>query len=83
MLTAIEVIVRAYVRLKNRRALEEMLLHRQRLAVDLSTRSSGFDVSGPVHQVEEDIAVIRAGLAELGATVPVPSVNWSQVSRPI
>lgn len=77
MSTAIELIVQAYVRLKNRRALDDMLLHRQRLSVHLHGRSSDFDVSGPLHQVEADIAVIQAGVAELGGTAPVPAVNWS------
>jgi hypothetical protein len=73
---AIELIVGTYVRLKKRRALEEMLLHRQRLAIDLNSRS-GFDVSKPIRQVDEDIAVIKAGLAELGITTAVPPVGWS------
>ena len=76
MASAIELIVGTYVRLKNRRALEQMLLHRQRLSVDLNSRRAGFDVSGPIRQVDEDIAAIRAGIAELGGTAPVPSVNW-------
>jgi hypothetical protein len=77
MATAIELIVGTYVRLKNRRALEEMLLHRQRLSIDLNGRTSSFDVSGPLRQVDADIAVIKAGLAELGGTAPVPRVYWS------
>ena len=76
MPTAIELIVGTYVLLKNRRALEEMLLHRQRLAVDLNSRS-GFDASRSPHQVDEDIAVIKAGLAVLGGTATVPPVDWS------
>ena len=76
MATAIELIVKTYVRMKNRRALEAMLLHRQRLSVDLNARS-GFDVSRLICQVDEDIAVLKAGLAELGGTAAVPLVNWS------
>jgi len=70
MATAMKLIVKAYIRLRNRRALEEMLLHRERLVVDLNSRRSDFDVSGPIHQLDEDIAVIKAGLADLGGTVP-------------
>ncbi|HLG85054.1 MAG TPA: hypothetical protein VKY22_28980 [Bradyrhizobium sp.] len=77
MATAIELIVRTYVRLKNRAALEEMLLHRQRLSVDLNSRKSSFDVAGPAGQIDEDILAIKAGLAELGGTAPVPRVSWS------
>ena len=77
MATAIELIVGTYVRLKNRRALEDMLLHRQRLSVDLNSRKSGFDIAGPIRQVDEDITVIKTGLAELGGTAPLPPVSWS------
>jgi hypothetical protein len=76
MPTAIELIVGTYVLLKNRRALEEMLLHRQRLAIDLNCRS-GFDVSQPIDHVNEDIAVIEAGLVLLGGSAAVPLVDWS------
>jgi hypothetical protein len=76
MPAAIELIVRTYVRLKKRRALEELLLHRQRLALDLRRRS-GLAVSGSLRQVEEDIAAIKAGLAELGKTAAVPPVGWA------
>jgi len=77
MKTAIELIVKTYVRLNNRRALEEMLLHRQRLWVDLNTRSSTFDVTVPIGQIDEEIEVLKAGIAELGGTAPVPWVSWS------
>ena len=77
MPTAIELIVGTYVLLKNRRALEEMLLHRQRLAIDLNCRS-GFDVvSQPIDHVNEDITVIEAGLVLLGGSAAVPPVDWS------
>ena len=76
MATAIELIVGTYVRLKNRRALEGMLLHRKQLAVNLNSRF-GFDVSRPLHQVNEDIAALEAGLAELGGTPGVAPVDWS------
>jgi hypothetical protein len=74
MPTAIELIVGTYVLLKNRQALEEMLLHRQRLAVDLNSRSS-FDASQPIPHVNEDIAVIEAGLVLLGGSAAVPLVD--------
>lgn len=76
MPAAIELIVRTYVRLKKRQALEDMLLHRQRLAFRLNSRS-GFGVSQSIRQVEEDIAAIKAGLAELGKTAAVPPVGWN------
>ena len=64
MQSAIEQIVDAYVRLNNRRALEELMRHRQRLAIDLNARS-GPNFGAPVRQVNEDITVIGSGLARL------------------
>ena len=64
MLSAIEQIVDAYVRLNNRRALEEMMRHRQRLAIDLNSKS-GLSFAAPIRQVNEDIAVIGTSLAKL------------------
>jgi hypothetical protein len=61
---AIKKIVDTYVRLKNRRAIEDLLIHRRRLAVDLKTRK-GYDFSRPIAQVEEEIAIIEAALEQL------------------
>ncbi|MGX1322908.1 hypothetical protein AB7M17_006361 [Bradyrhizobium sp. USDA 377] len=66
MPSAIEQIVDAYVRLKNRRGLDELMMHRQRLAVDLKSRS-GYDFSLPIGQIDEEIAIIEAGLSRLKA----------------
>jgi hypothetical protein len=64
---AIQQIVDAYVRLNNRRALEDLRMHRQRMAVDLKSRT-GFDLSLPIRQIDEEIAVIEAGLERLNST---------------
>jgi hypothetical protein len=64
MPSAIEQIVDAYVRLKNRRGLDELMMHRQRLAVELKSRS-GFDFSRPIGQIDEEIAIIEAGISRL------------------
>jgi uncharacterized small protein (DUF1192 family) len=62
-----ELIVDAYVRLGNRRALEDLRLHRQKLAVDLKG-TTGFDFSLlPISQLEEELAVIEKGLERLHA----------------
>ncbi len=66
MPSAIEQIVDVYVRLKNRRGLDELMMHRQRLAVDLKSRS-GYDFSLPIGQIDEEIAIIEAGLRRLKA----------------
>jgi hypothetical protein len=64
MKTAIETIVDSYIRLNNRQALEDLRLHRQRLAVDLLART-GYDFSLPLRQVEAEITAIEAGLERL------------------
>jgi hypothetical protein len=64
MPSAIEKIVETYVRLNNRRGLDTLMMHRQRLAVDLKSRS-GYDFSLPIRQIDEEIAVIEAGLSRL------------------
>jgi hypothetical protein len=78
MPSAIETIVAVYVEHKNRAALDEMLRHRQRLLTDLKNRT-GFDVSLPVQNVNDDIAAIEAGLVQLRGEVPAtaPRVDWS------
>jgi hypothetical protein len=62
--TAIGQIVDAYVWLNNRRALEDLRMHRQRLAIGLKSRTD-FDFSLPIGQIDEEIAVIEAGLERL------------------
>jgi hypothetical protein len=64
MKRAIEQIADVYIRQNNRRALEDLRMHRQRLAVDLKLRT-GYDFSSPIGQIEEEIAVIEAGLERL------------------
>lgn len=66
MSRAIEQIVDVYVRLKNRRGLDELMMHRQRMAVDLKSRS-GFNFSLPIDQIDAEIAIIEAGLSRLKA----------------
>ena len=64
MQKAIDLIVDGYVRLHDRKALENLMMHRQRLALDLKGRT-GFDYSLSIGQMNEDIAVIKAGLESL------------------
>lgn len=61
---AIKGIVDTYLRLKNRRAIEDLLMHRLRLAIDLKGRK-GYDFSRPIAQIEEELAVILAALEKL------------------
>jgi hypothetical protein len=67
MTKAIEGIVDAYVRLGNRRALEDLHMHRHKLVVDLKGGQRLFDFSLPIRQVDEEIAVVEAGLEKLNA----------------
>ncbi|MDA9410161.1 hypothetical protein [Bradyrhizobium sp. CCBAU 45384] len=67
MSNAIAQIVDAYVRLKNRRGLDELMMHRQRLAVDLKGRSGAYDLSLPISKINEEIAIIEEGLSRLKA----------------
>jgi capsule polysaccharide export protein KpsE/RkpR len=67
MSKAMEQIVDAYVRLNNRRGLEDLRMHRLKLAVvDLKERT-GYDFSLPIGQIDQEIAVIEAGLEKLAA----------------
>jgi hypothetical protein len=61
---AIKRIVETYVRLKNRGAIEDLLIHRRRLVVNLRARL-GYDVSRPLAQIEEEIRIILAALEQL------------------
>jgi hypothetical protein len=63
---AIDQIVNAYVRLGDRRRLEDLLTHRRKLAVDLKM-NSGFDCTLLISQVEEEIAAIEAAIERLDA----------------
>lgn len=58
---AIQKIVDAYVRLGNRRAVEDLLMHRRRLSIDLRGRS-GYDFSRPIEQIDEEIRIIAEAL---------------------
>ncbi|QOZ53165.1 hypothetical protein [Bradyrhizobium sp. CCBAU 53338] len=67
MSNAIAQIVDTYVRLMNRRGLDELMMHRQRLAVDLKSRSGAFDFSLPIGKIDAEIAIIEEGLSRLKA----------------
>jgi hypothetical protein len=66
---AIEGIVDTYVKLGDRRALEDLRMHRRKLALDLKVRRGSYDVNLPLGQIDEEIAVIEAGLKRLNAAV--------------
>ena len=63
-------IVDTYVQLDKRQGLEDLLLHRQRLALNFKART-GYDFSEPLRQVEYEIAIIEAGLNPLAGAAQV------------
>ncbi len=68
MPSAIELTVDGYVRLNNHQALFGLRTHREHLAADLKYRQGQgvpFDYSKSIAQIEEDIAIINAGLRKL------------------
>lgn len=65
MSSAMELIVEGYARLNDRKSLEDLRMHRRRLAVDLKA-TTGLDCRSSIALVEEDIAAIEAGLETLG-----------------
>ena len=69
MSQAIERIVGAYVELRNRKALEDMKAHRHRLVTEIKSLNSTVDLSSPIKQLQDDIAVIDGGLAKLNTAV--------------
>jgi hypothetical protein len=73
MSEAMERIVGALVRLKNRGALEKLRDHRQRLVSDLNLLRSdlNFNASLPLRDMVDDLAEIDAGLEQLSAEPPV------------
>jgi len=73
MSEALKRIVGAFVELRNRKALEDMKAHRYRLATELKLMKSAFDLSSTIEQLEDDITVIDAGLAELDT----PTAAWA------
>ncbi|MDA9436026.1 hypothetical protein [Bradyrhizobium sp. CCBAU 51627] len=72
----IELIVSAYVRLKNRRALDDMRDLRHELLKDLQA-ASGFDSRRALEEVRKDLRVIEQGLAQLRLPqVTLPENEW-------
>jgi hypothetical protein len=61
---AIKGIIDSYLRLGNRRAIEDLLIHRRRLAADLRGRT-GYDFSRPMAQIDAEISIIEAALQKL------------------
>jgi hypothetical protein len=70
MSLAMEQIVDAYVRLKDRYALEKLRAHREKLIANLNGLRSdlNFDSSLSLRSMAEDLAAIDAGFEQLDAS---------------
>jgi hypothetical protein len=68
---AIELIVDVYVRYQNRRALGDLMVHRQRLVATLRGRPNiaNFDFSKALGQLDYEVAVIQKGIEALVSVV--------------
>ncbi len=64
---AIELIVDVYVRYQNRRALGDLMVHRQRMVASLRGRPNfaNFDFSKTLNQLDFEVAVIQKGIEAL------------------
>ena len=65
MSEAIERIVGAYVKLRNRKALEDIKVHRKSLITELKSARGAFDLSLLIKQLDDEIWVIEVGLTML------------------
>ena len=64
MTEALKMIVDGYLSLKNRKALEKMRVHRERLRKRIEERTSGGIDAGPTMLLfDEELSVIQAALA--------------------
>ena len=68
MSSAIELIVDGYAKVKDRQSLEELRIHRRRLAGDLKAWV-GLDCRLSIAQIEQDIEAIEAGLEMVSGPV--------------
>jgi len=68
MSKAIELIVDGYVRLNDRNALDDLKAQREQLAAHLKATNARLDHGATIRQIEDELAVIEAGLARLSQT---------------
>lgn len=77
MSQAIRSIVSSYVKVRNSRALKELLTHRRRMLSELQA-VSGIDAASSIDSVQKDIEVIEAGFEELKPPPgSLPENEWS------
>lgn len=64
MSSAMQTIVAGYVRVRDRRALADLLAHRRKLLAELGA-VSGINPANAISAVRDEIVLIEAGLEEL------------------
>ncbi|MCG2632457.1 hypothetical protein L6654_38265 [Bradyrhizobium sp. WYCCWR 13023] len=76
MSKALELIVDGYVKVRDRRALTELLAHRRKLVADLQA-VSGIDPEKSLAVVQAELALIEAGLEALKPPPgSIPDNEW-------
>ncbi|RTE88608.1 hypothetical protein D6B98_34480 [Bradyrhizobium sp. LVM 105] len=77
MSRALQSIVAGYVKVKDRRALEGLLAHRRGMLAQLQAVTA-INASAAVQTVEDEIAIIEAGLEEVKPpTGSLPENDWT------
>ncbi|MET4278498.1 MULTISPECIES: hypothetical protein [unclassified Bradyrhizobium] len=72
-----ELIVAGYVRVRDRRALLDLLAHRRKLLAQLEA-VSGINPENAAKAIQEELAMIEAGLEEIKAPPgSLPENEWS------
>jgi inorganic triphosphatase YgiF len=72
-----ELIVASYVKVRDRRALTDLLAHRRKVLAELQA-VSGINPENAVRAIQDELAVIEAGLEELKPPPgSVPENEWS------
>ena len=64
MSSAMQIIVAGYVKIRDRRALEDLLAHRRKVLAELQA-VTGVDPASSISVVQDEIGMIEAGLEEL------------------
>lgn len=77
MSTAMEMIVAGYVKMRDRRALADLLAHRRKVLAELQA-VSGLNPRNAVKAIQEELALVEAGLEELKPPPgSLPENEWS------
>ncbi len=73
-----ELIVAGYVKVRDRRALVDLLAHRRKMLAELQA-VSGINPENAVRAIQEELAMIEAGLEELKPPPgSLPENEWSE-----